>query len=535
MALPKAFYNELKAVLSVVDALRTISDTRRYSLYMSAVGKFLGKHEGQRISWVSGEPGKYVAHRVKPTGQVATNKFPTYDAAYNAAYNAPTFVSYVPNSKRIAFDIDSDQLRDAWTRARFTAWLRDVELKLKRKYDRVLTAMKESAVSDAMEFKFKKKGANTWGAMVGGEAAYRVVVKDGQYKLSTVTNPASRTWQVVGTYPTMAAAERAAVDHLKRLRKMRRGYHKLKASRQRKAESVEDLQQLFEKKKPFRIRPTAEGDILYKQWKKWGGGRQYEPEFFRLGARYLNFYSGGGKDPNRSFVWIEQYGGDDNYRVVATTENGAIRYKDFKDLKSAWKYAGSLKSGRTFMKYVHGVGDDATKEVPAWTQGTYTRWIANFRRQIEALQKNDAERARIRGEKRESALDISIVLEAVSEGGLTVGEIFDIAIDDEIDGVEEATTKTAEELFTFIQNERALQKQKDAIISSMKRKVKSGKYNSALAAKGWMYLVNDAAKAYVKQHGERGDKPSDVFPASIRKVTAGMLASHYDENELANY
>jgi hypothetical protein len=324
-------------------------------------------------------------------------------------------------------------LRDAWSRAQFKAWTADIKNKLERKYRNTLTAMKENTRAEAAElFLFLQNEQSLHAQKEAIIKNMKRKVAKGTYNsalavkgwLYLVNDAAKAYFKQFGT--KFSPAVRKAVANM-----LASEYDPKELANYESTNTGVEIawDDLFEKKKPFRIRPTAEGDILYKQWKKWSGGRQYEPEFFRLGARYLNFYSDGGKNPNRSFVWIEQYGGENNYRVVATTENGAIRYKDFKDLKSAWGYANSLKSGRTFMKYVHGVGDDATKEVPAWTQNTYTRWLANFRRQVEALQKSPDERARIRGEKRESVLDISIVIEAIVDGGIGVAEVVEIASD----------------------------------------------------------------------------------------------------------
>lgn len=55
------------------------------------------------------------------------------------------------------------------------------------------------------------------------------------------------------------------------------------------------------------------------------------------------------------------------------------------------------------------------------------------------------------------------------------------------------------ELKLYIDNDRQLYQQKQAIEKSLTTKVKRGKYNSKLAPKAWMFLVDEGAKKYCKE------------------------------------
>ena len=57
----------------------------------------------------------------------------------------------------------------------------------------------------------------------------------------------------------------------------------------------------------------------------------------------------------------------------------------------------------------------------------------------------------------------------------------------------------AKELFLFADNTQALQNQQMSIIKNLMSKRAQGKYDSRLAAKLFMYLVDNAAKMYVKE------------------------------------
>ena len=68
------------------------------------------------------------------------------------------------------------------------------------------------------------------------------------------------------------------------------------------------------------------------------------------------------------------------------------------------------------------------------------------------------------------------------------------------------------------------------VILNLKRKMKRGIYNHELAVKLWMYLVDDAAKEYVKQYGSQPDDVKDMFPKEVRLQVARDLADREKEN-----
>ena len=87
------------------------------------------------------------------------------------------------------------------------------------------------------------------------------------------------------------------------------------------------------------------------------------------------------------------------------------------------------------------------------------------------------------------------------------------------------------ELDTFIMNNEDLYRRRFMpIISNIKRKLKRGIYDHDKAQKLWMYLINDAAKEYVKEYGSTQDDVENMFP----KETRLHLASVMSQRELDN-
>lgn len=80
----------------------------------------------------------------------------------------------------------------------------------------------------------------------------------------------------------------------------------------------------------------------------------------------------------------------------------------------------------------------------------------------------------------------------------------------------------AEELILYADNDSHLYRQKDAFLSNMYRKMKSGRYNPELGRKLWMYYVDRAAKQYAKEFGGTWNK---LFPRSERLKAASVLES----------
>ena len=87
------------------------------------------------------------------------------------------------------------------------------------------------------------------------------------------------------------------------------------------------------------------------------------------------------------------------------------------------------------------------------------------------------------------------------------------------------------ELDLFIMNNEDLYRRRFMpIISNLKRKIKKGIYDHEKAKKLWMYLVDDAAKQYVKEYGSVDQDVKDMFP----KETRLHLASVMSQRELDN-
>jgi hypothetical protein len=94
-----------------------------------------------------------------------------------------------------------------------------------------------------------------------------------------------------------------------------------------------------------------------------------------------------------------------------------------------------------------------------------------------------------------------------------------------------ADTQTADELDLYAENTSELYNQKKSILANIRRKLKSGKYNHALAPKLWMYWVDAAAKRYTKEFGGPRDNISVIFNKATREHLAHELANRYRNGE----
>jgi hypothetical protein len=83
-------------------------------------------------------------------------------------------------------------------------------------------------------------------------------------------------------------------------------------------------------------------------------------------------------------------------------------------------------------------------------------------------------------------------------------------------------TIAADELRLFADNESAMYSQKQSIRKNLRRKMLKGTYDEALAAKLWLYWVDEAAKRYTK---EFGGKWSEQFNKATREHVARELAA----------
>ena len=87
------------------------------------------------------------------------------------------------------------------------------------------------------------------------------------------------------------------------------------------------------------------------------------------------------------------------------------------------------------------------------------------------------------------------------------------------------------ELDSFLMNDEDLYRRRFMpIISNIKRKMKRGVYDHEKVIKLWMYLVDDAAKAYVDEHGSIDQDVKDIFPKETRLQVAQVIADREKEN-----
>tara|TARA_B100001989_G_scaffold245978_1_gene216336 strand:+ start:1041 stop:1397 length:357 start_codon:yes stop_codon:yes gene_type:complete len=92
-------------------------------------------------------------------------------------------------------------------------------------------------------------------------------------------------------------------------------------------------------------------------------------------------------------------------------------------------------------------------------------------------------------------------------------------------------TDAVNELDSFIMNDEDLYRRRFMpIISNIKRKMNRKIYDHEKAQKLWMYLVDDAAKKYVKEFGSPGSDVKDMFPKETRMQVAKIISDRELEN-----
>lgn len=85
------------------------------------------------------------------------------------------------------------------------------------------------------------------------------------------------------------------------------------------------------------------------------------------------------------------------------------------------------------------------------------------------------------------------------------------------------------ELVLYITNDGELYRgMTSSIISNMRRKRKSGKYDSALAVKGWMYLADAGVRKYDKEFGS-GKGSLTMLNKATREAIAEELMEYYED------
>ena len=97
--------------------------------------------------------------------------------------------------------------------------------------------------------------------------------------------------------------------------------------------------------------------------------------------------------------------------------------------------------------------------------------------------------------------------------------------------IENIDSDAVNELDTYIMNNENLYRRRFMpIISNIRRKVKTNVYDHEKAQKLWMYLVDDAAKEYVKEFGSTQDDVASMFPKETRQQVARVISDRELEN-----
>ncbi len=97
--------------------------------------------------------------------------------------------------------------------------------------------------------------------------------------------------------------------------------------------------------------------------------------------------------------------------------------------------------------------------------------------------------------------------------------------------LENIDSDAVNELDTYIMNNEELYRRRFMpIISNIRRKLARNVYDHEKAQKLWMYLVDDAAKEYVKEFGSTQDDVSNMFPKETRERVARVISDRELEN-----
>jgi hypothetical protein len=97
--------------------------------------------------------------------------------------------------------------------------------------------------------------------------------------------------------------------------------------------------------------------------------------------------------------------------------------------------------------------------------------------------------------------------------------------------IEATDSDAVNELDSYIMNNEELYRRRFMpIIENLRRKMKRGVYDDKLAIKLWMYLIDDAAREYVKEYGTPDQDVKDMFPKETRLKVAGVIADREKEN-----
>jgi len=96
---------------------------------------------------------------------------------------------------------------------------------------------------------------------------------------------------------------------------------------------------------------------------------------------------------------------------------------------------------------------------------------------------------------------------------------------------ENVDSNATNELDLYIMNNEDLYRRRFMpIIQNLRRKIAKNTYNHEKAKKLWQYLIDDAAKEYVKEFGTQGEDVKDMFPSETRVGVAEIIADREFEN-----
>ncbi len=96
---------------------------------------------------------------------------------------------------------------------------------------------------------------------------------------------------------------------------------------------------------------------------------------------------------------------------------------------------------------------------------------------------------------------------------------------------ENIDSNAVNELDSYIMNNEDLYRRRFMpIISNIRRKLNKNVYDHEKAQKLWMYLVDDAAKEYVKEFGTTQDDVATMFPKETRQEVAKIISDRELEN-----
>ena len=79
-------------------------------------------------------------------------------------------------------------------------------------------------------------------------------------------------------------------------------------------------------------------------------------------------------------------------------------------------------------------------------------------------------------------------------------------------------------------NEELYRRRFMPIISNIKRKLAKNVYDHEKAQTLWMYLIDEAAKQYVKEFGSQQDDVKNMFPKETRQQVARNISDRELEN-----